>query len=316
MKILSIDGGGILGLATASFLTELERHFDIQFHQECELFCGTSTGAIISLALAKGMTGKQILEFYKSLGPKVFGKPECWGWFGAKYKSESLKACLKEAFADVTIGDLKRKNKFVCIPAFSVTRGSPRVFKTDHSSQLSTDDNYKLVDIALASASAPTYFPVASVISPTHGTTEEFCDGGIFANHPALIGYVEAVHELKIQPKDIKLLSLSTPRKRLSRRPVPESDKRKLSKGILQWKSHLADCAIDGTSELTHQLLRRLSCEEGRTCFYERILLENEHEIPIDSVKADDLDQLIRLGALNAQSGEMRTRIEPFTRKN
>jgi patatin-like phospholipase/acyl hydrolase len=46
--------------------------------------------------------------------------------------------------------------------------------------------------------------------------TETFCDGGVVANHPALLGYTEAVHELSAPPHAVPLLSLSTPRTDLS----------------------------------------------------------------------------------------------------
>jgi hypothetical protein len=52
MRILSLDGGGYLGLATASFLEETERHFGRSFYESFDMFCGTSTGAIIALAVA------------------------------------------------------------------------------------------------------------------------------------------------------------------------------------------------------------------------------------------------------------------------
>ena len=51
MRILSIDGGGYLGLATAAFIEGIESHFNTSLHQEFELFCGTSTGAVIVLGL-------------------------------------------------------------------------------------------------------------------------------------------------------------------------------------------------------------------------------------------------------------------------
>ncbi len=72
MRILSLDGGGYLGLATAAFLKEAERHFRISCHERFDLFCGTSTGAIIALALASGMTAEAIEVLYKDFGPKVF----------------------------------------------------------------------------------------------------------------------------------------------------------------------------------------------------------------------------------------------------
>ena len=72
MNIVSIDGGGYLGLATAEFVAGIEAHFGITFHEQFELFCGTSTGALISLALATGRTGDDVTKLYKLLGKDIF----------------------------------------------------------------------------------------------------------------------------------------------------------------------------------------------------------------------------------------------------
>ena len=73
MRILSIDGGGYLGLAVATLLRDLEFHFETTCHKRFDLFCGTSTGAIIALGLASGLTGQQIVDLYERLGQDVFG---------------------------------------------------------------------------------------------------------------------------------------------------------------------------------------------------------------------------------------------------
>ena len=72
MRVLSIDGGGYLGLATAAFIRGIEEHFGTCFHDRFDLFCGTSTGAILALALARGSTGSKLVNLYSKLGPRVF----------------------------------------------------------------------------------------------------------------------------------------------------------------------------------------------------------------------------------------------------
>jgi patatin-like phospholipase/acyl hydrolase len=85
MKILSIDGGGYLGLATAAFIAETERHFRTSYHENFDMFCGTSTGAIIALALASGMSGEEITSRYEKLGKSVFYNP-----FPDRYLSRNI----------------------------------------------------------------------------------------------------------------------------------------------------------------------------------------------------------------------------------
>jgi patatin-like phospholipase/acyl hydrolase len=56
-RILSLDGGGIRGVLTASLLERLEEK-QPGFLTMVDLFAGTSTGGILALALASGMTAE------------------------------------------------------------------------------------------------------------------------------------------------------------------------------------------------------------------------------------------------------------------
>lgn len=129
MKIFSADGGGYLGLSTAAFIEATDRHFEIKYADVFELFCGTSTGAIVALGLASGMSGSEIVALYEKLGREVFRNYFRWcryarfprALFIAMYSNEALKNALKSAFGDLTVGDLLKNNKKVVITAFSVT---------------------------------------------------------------------------------------------------------------------------------------------------------------------------------------------------
>src|SRR5690348_9902719 len=72
LRAICLDGGGYLGLATASFLAELERHFSVRLSEQFDLFCGASTGGIIALALAQGKSAAEIVDLYRRLGHEVF----------------------------------------------------------------------------------------------------------------------------------------------------------------------------------------------------------------------------------------------------
>ena len=108
MRILSIDGGGYLGLASACFLAELERHFGATCHESFDMFCGTSTGAIIALALAHGLTATQICDLYRSFGPQVFWNPIrpirllrlIRGILCSRYTNGALRKALEDTFED------------------------------------------------------------------------------------------------------------------------------------------------------------------------------------------------------------------------
>jgi uncharacterized protein len=321
MKILSIDGGGYLGLATASFIEETERHFCTKFHDEFDLFCGTSTGAIIALCLASGMTGEEIRRMYEDFGPKVFSnycrlhrwlRKWPWGIFFSRYSNTPLRHALEEAFGEMTLGDILKRDKKVLVTAYSLTNGRPWFFKTNHSPTLTRDNGYKLVDIAMASSAAPTYLPEVELKDPSSDISNTYCDGGVVANHPALLGYAEAVYELKSLPASIKILSLSTPRVPLAISEVEKNYVQRISrKGIILWGSKLADIFIDSNSQMVDQLFRRIvKPPESDGPTYIRIMLERPACLELDTADAAATTTLKQIGMDKASSGVTRQELQ------
>lgn len=69
LRILSMDGGGMKGLATVQVLKEIEKGTGKRIHELFDLICGTSTGGMLAIALGiKLMTLDQCEEIYKNLG--------------------------------------------------------------------------------------------------------------------------------------------------------------------------------------------------------------------------------------------------------
>ncbi|KAJ7541796.1 hypothetical protein O6H91_10G077200 [Diphasiastrum complanatum] len=76
LRILSMDGGGMRGLATVQMLRSLEQGTGRRIHESFDLICGTSTGGMLAVALGiKRMTLDQCEEIYKTLGKLVFSEP-------------------------------------------------------------------------------------------------------------------------------------------------------------------------------------------------------------------------------------------------
>ncbi|KAK8575402.1 hypothetical protein V6N12_063077 [Hibiscus sabdariffa] len=76
LRILSMDGGGMKGLATVQILKEIEKGTGKRIHELFDLICGTSTGGMLAVALGiKLMTMDQCEEIYKNLGKLVFAEP-------------------------------------------------------------------------------------------------------------------------------------------------------------------------------------------------------------------------------------------------
>ena len=83
-KILSIDGGGIRGIIPAKILYHLEEEAikkDGPNARLCDYFdlvCGTSTGGIIAIGIALGMTAKDILKLYQENAGAIFSNKSLW----------------------------------------------------------------------------------------------------------------------------------------------------------------------------------------------------------------------------------------------
>src|SRR5690606_25836848 len=69
---LSIDGGGIKGLYSSCILQHLEEQFGGSISDYFDMLCGTSTGGLIALAASLKIPMKDICNFYRNDGPKIF----------------------------------------------------------------------------------------------------------------------------------------------------------------------------------------------------------------------------------------------------
>ena len=206
-RILSIDGGGIKGVFPAAFLAAVERTARKRIADHFDLIIGTSTGGILALGLGFGFSAEQMLDFYRTHGPRIFPASR-WAWrlqglkslFRRRYDSGALRAALEQIFADRKLGEAKTK---LVIPATSAHTGDVYIYKTPHHPRFVTDQHERVVDVALATAAAPTYFPPHV---GRNGVT--LLDGGIWANNPVMVGVVEGLAIFEQPREAIRVLSL------------------------------------------------------------------------------------------------------------
>ncbi|VAH29486.1 unnamed protein product [Triticum turgidum subsp. durum] len=142
LRILSMDGGGMKGLATVQMLKQIEQGTGKRIHEMFDLICGTSTGGMLAMALGiKQMSLDQCEEIYTKLGKLVFAEPvpkdEAATWkekldqlfksssqsfrvvvHGSKHSADQFERLLKEMCADDD-GDLLIE---------SSVKGIPKVF--------------------------------------------------------------------------------------------------------------------------------------------------------------------------------------------
>ena len=70
-RILALDGGGIRGLLTAILLERLEKAVP-GWLDRVDFLAGTSTGGILALGLAHGVSPSRLRELYEREGPRDF----------------------------------------------------------------------------------------------------------------------------------------------------------------------------------------------------------------------------------------------------
>ena len=225
-RILAIDGGGINGVFPVSFLATVEDSIEGNVVDYFDLIVGTSTGGIIALGLGLGLSAKEILGFYEESGPIIFSGNSRTKWFKwyttAKYDSAPLQQALKDCFGEQTLGD---STKRLVIPSLNLENGEVYIFKTSHHPRLERDYKKMAVDVALATASAPTYFPAHQSASGT-----PLIDGGMWANNPVGLAVVEAIAVLEWPRDSLKILSLGC-----TTEPLNVNQARRRSRGKLYW---------------------------------------------------------------------------------
>jgi patatin-like phospholipase/acyl hydrolase len=215
--ILAIDGGGVKGVLPASLLATIEDAIDGRIIDYFDLIVGTSTGGIIALGLAAGIPAAEIRDFYLSRGPRIFEGNRLARagrhWVTAKYNEAGLRAELNDIFGSRRLGESTTR---LVIPSMDVNSGRVHLWKTAHHPHLVQDYKQPIVDVAMATSAAPSYFK--AFLSETGAP---LIDGGVFANNPAGLAAVEAVGILNWPREDIAILSIGCGKESLNVRAGP-----------------------------------------------------------------------------------------------
>lgn len=248
--LLSLSGGGFRGFFQASVLSFLEKELGCPLANNFSLIAGTSIGGINALALAAEIPTKDMVEFYIKWGPKIFPRfsvnPLRWaGLIQNKFGDKCLRKALTELFGDRKIADLRHN---VLIPSVNYSTGKPQVFKTSHNKNLVMDGKYKLVDVALATSAAPTYFPIHKMdgLSGCY-----MVDGGLVANHPGYYACIEAEKYLGVSKDSYCLLHIGT-----MSSGVTDACRWKNSGFLPKWRSKLFDLAISAQEAATENVIK------------------------------------------------------------
>ena len=203
----AIDGGGIRGIIVTKALTMLEEKLEQPIYNLARLYAGTSTGSIISVGLATGMTASSIHELYLRLGGSIFRKS--WRTFffpitRYRYPVEPLEQALLNQFDDMKMGDFWSKESLtltdVVITTYDAVNRMTRFIKPWKLQY----QNWPVVKAVLASSSVPTYFPLVD---------GRYVDGGIGSySNPCFLAAYELTFCLGWKPEETTLISLGTGR--------------------------------------------------------------------------------------------------------
>jgi len=212
-RILSLSGGGYLGLYTAVVLADLEARAGEPLGRRFDLIAGTSVGGLLAMALAFEVPMAQIVRLFVERGEEVFSSRRLPGGtvtrlldmtrsvLGPKYTGEALRRELAKHFGDRTMGDAQHA---VVVPAVDVSRSVTKVFKTPHTQGSLGDEALSAVDVTLATCAAPAYFPCVKV------GERLYADGGLFAVAPDQVALHEAQHFMGAKQAKVRMLAVGT----------------------------------------------------------------------------------------------------------
>lgn len=202
---IAIDGGGIKGVICTRALMLLEEELGKPVHEVFRLSAGTSTGAIISAALAAKLSASRMHDLYINVGESIFPRSLRTMFFPLtryRYPHEPLAAALREYIGDRSLGDFwtAEPPTDLVLTSFDLVENRTRFIKPWKEEYKS----WSMVKAVLASSSVPTYFPIVA---------GRFVDGGVgaYAN-PCYLAAYEIKYVLNWDPAETTLISLGTGR--------------------------------------------------------------------------------------------------------
>ena len=216
VRILSLDGGGMRGYLSATFLKRFCVQAGIpanQLFNSFDIITGTSIGGIQALGYAYGQSPDNMLQFFAAQGANIFyynsslplaaykfsvimGLPTYPTTF---YGQAPLQAALEAVFGTtLTLSDLPGK---VIIPSWDAGEDASIIFSNITGFEpFMTGANTEVVNVGLATSAAPLYFPSALVGGET------LIDGGVYQNNPVTTAFSVA---RQLFPEAIRLCVLS-----------------------------------------------------------------------------------------------------------
>lgn len=233
IRILSIDGGGVRGIIPAKVLERIEKKTGQPISRLFDFIAGTSTGAVISLALTKPSIGhpedpqfsaKDLVGFYERdsqllFPPKSPQRDEEFFITQTRYSPDPPLHLFDQTFGKT---GLESSIIPVLVPTYNIKEKKPFFFKSWYKHT----NRYTMSEVAGAAVAAPGYFPPAhlpsnSQVFDTKGILV-LVDGGVFANNPMRYA-IQNSYQIGDIRKGLFLLSLGTGKTSLEKPDQPSS---------------------------------------------------------------------------------------------
>jgi patatin-like phospholipase/acyl hydrolase len=250
-RILSIDGGGIRGIIPASTLVALERQLGKPVRDCFDFIAGTSTGALIAAGIAAGVSAQRVLDIYTQRSGEIITPPKVLADAkrlveGYMYDSANIRKVLASevgAAADWSLNDCPVR---LLITAKGIDT-HPWYFVRDNPQNSGKTGKLGLVDCAVASAAAPTYFSPWTI--KIDGEDTVLVDGGVgVTGNPVYQACVEAFFYDDFKAEDTRVVSLGTGF-------FPPGNK--TPSGLLGWLEWTIGALIDAPQDQQPELVNR-----------------------------------------------------------
>ncbi|EAW36267.1 patatin-like phospholipase family protein [Lyngbya sp. PCC 8106] len=270
-KIISLDGGGIRGVLSATILravqTTLTEKKGHKLHEYFDLASGTSTGSILAAGIACQMDTDKMINLYKDEGKNIFldsvRQQRQWRivsqavgshvFYPHEQGERGLAKVLEnqlehpELGKNVKIGQITKPH--ILIPAYDVYSRNTTWF--NNSDPTAWYSNLELWKICTASASAPTFFPPYELPYNADQSLPHI-DGGVSANNPALMAITQALYIEKkngLNLSDIAVLSIGTGN---TTKAFKYEDIK--GWGQLGWARHLPDMFMNPAAQISEAI--------------------------------------------------------------
>ncbi|NEP57175.1 MAG: patatin-like phospholipase family protein [Symploca sp. SIO2G7] len=289
-RILSLDGGGIRGVVSATILKEIEevvkeKENGKALHEYFDLIAGTSTGSILAAGIACQKNAEEMVQLYEKRGKDIFlkqvrqkrkatlnplkigsFKPITFGLQVLKSYALYPHESKNQGLANVLKQELKHKKLEKCpqigeiketqllILAYDVLSRNTTWFANDDPTEWYYDT--EIWKICTASASAPTFFPPYK-LPYSKDIILPHIDGGVAANNPELaaIAHALSMKTDNSNPKieEIAVLSIGTGK---TTSPYKYEEVKKW--GLLNWATKIPDIFLDPGAENANYITQRI----------------------------------------------------------